>query len=202
MMEIFVKGGPIMYFILICSVAAVTIFINRVLSLHKAHINRQEFMAGLRNALKAKRITEAVSTCAQTPGPVANVLKAGIMNHDRGINVIKETMEGVSLHEISRMERGIPLLATIAVISPLLGFLGTILGLMNTFGKMVAQGGLLTGTDLASGIWQALFTTAFGLSVAIPVYLAYNYLVTRVERIVGDMEESATELVNVLTEEI
>ena len=200
-MELFIKGGPIMYFILICSISAVAVFINRIINLHKAQIDKQEFMAGLRNELKARRITEAVSICAQTPGPVAGVLKAGIMNYDRSINVVKEAMEKVSLHEVSRMESGISLLATIAVVSPLLGLLGTIFGLMDTFGKMTVQGGMLTSSNLASGIWQSMLTTAFGLAVAIPSYLAYNYLVVRVKRVIGDMEEGATELVSVLLEE-
>lgn len=200
-MDILIKGGPVMYFILVCSISAVAIFLSKVIHLHKAQIDTQEFMAGLRNELVNKRITEAVSICDETPGPAASVLKAGITHYEEGKIVMEKAMERVSVQEIVRMERGIIGMATIAVISPLFGFLGTILGLMNTFQKMTSQGGFLTGLDLASGMWQAMLTTAFGLAVAIPAYIAYNYLVSRVNRIVRDMEASAAELVEILCAE-
>lgn len=197
-MDIFIKGGPVMYFILICSITAIAIFINKIIHLHRAQIDVQEFMAGLRNELLGKRITEAVSICDETPGPVASVLKAGIIHYEEGKIGMETSMEKVSVYEIARMEKGIAGLATIAVISPLFGFLGTVLGLINTFQKMSGQGGLILTPDLASGMWQAMFTTAFGLAVAIPTYVAYNYFVSRINRITKDMQAAGEELVGIL----
>lgn len=197
-MDILIKGGPIMFFILACSVIVVAIFINKIIHLHRAQIDIQEFMTGLRNELVNKRITEAVSICQEAPGPAASVLKAGIIHYDEGITGMEKAMEKVSIYEIARMERGIMLLATIAVISPLFGLLGTVLGLINTFQKMTVQGGLILGPQLASGMWQALLTTAFGLAVAIPAYVVYNYFVSRINRITRDMEIAADELVEIL----
>jgi len=200
-MDLFIKGGPIMYFILVCSIIAVSIFIDKIVSFHKSHIDRKEFMSGLKNELRSKRLTEAGSICMQTPGPIAGILKAGIMHSEQGIPVVKEAMEKVSVQEISRMERGVPLLATFAILPTLLGLLGTVLGLMNVFGKMAVQSGMLTNTQLSAGIWEAMLTTAFGLTVAIPTYLAYNYLVGKIKDIIVDMEESAAEFTEFLAEE-
>ncbi len=200
-MDVLVKGGPIMYFILACSIVMVTVFINRIVHFHRTQIDTQEFISGLRNELKARRITESISICDHTPGPIARILKAGIMNHDRGVESIRNAMDRVALQEIPRLERGSALLVNIAVITPLLGLLGTVFGLINVFQLIGGQAGMITGSQLAGGLWQALLTTAFGLAVAIPAYLAYNYLVTRIQKIVQEMDQSSAELVDALTEE-
>lgn len=197
-MDILIKGGPIMYFILLCGIASVSIFINKIIQLYKAQIDVQEFMSGLRNELINKRITEAVGICDETPGPVASVLKAGILHYEDGRIGMETAMEKASVQEIARMERGLTGLATIAVISPLFGFLGTVLGLINIFQKMSEQGGLLLNPELTNGMWQALLTTAFGLAVAIPTYVAYNYFVSRINRITRDAESAAAELIGIL----
>lgn len=197
-MDILLKGGPIMFFILACSIIAVAISINRIIHLHRAQIDINEFMVGLRNELVKKRITEAVSICGETPGPAANVLKAGITHYEDGVTGMEAAMRKASVYEIARMERGITGLATIAVVSPLFGFLGTVLGLISTFQRMTAQGGFLTSPELTGGMWQALLTTAMGLAVAIPTYIAYNYFVSRINRIVRDMEAVSEELVGIL----
>lgn len=197
-MELFIKGGPVMYLILLCSITVIAIFIRKVMYLHRVQIDTQEFLSGLRNELIAKRFTEAVGICEDAPGPVPSMLKAGITHYEEGKVGIETAMEKISIHEIARLEKGIPLLATMAVISPLLGFLGTVLGIINTFQAMEGNGGLLTSPELAKGIWQALLTTAFGLATAIPAYLAYNYFVSRVQRIIRDMEASAADLIGIL----
>lgn len=197
-MDILTKGGPMMYFILACSVIAVSIFISKFVHLHKAQINIGEFMSGLRNELVNRRIAEAVSICEETPGPAANVLKAGITHHTEGALGMEAAMHRASIYEVSRMERGITGLATIAVISPLFGFLGTVLGLINTFQVVAAQSGMLTGPEISNGMWQALLAPAFGLAVAIPAYIMYNYFVSRVNRIVRDVEIASEELVGIL----
>lgn len=197
-MDILIKGGSIMYFILVCGIASIGIIINKAIQLYKAHIDVQEFMSGLRNELINKRFTEAVGICDETPGPVASVLKAGILHYEDGRTGMEFAMEKASVQEIVRMERGITGLATIGVISPLFGFLGTVLGLIKIFQRMSGQGNLLLNTELTDGMWQALLTTAFGLSVAIPTYVAYNYFTSRINRMARDLESVSAELMGIL----
>jgi biopolymer transport protein ExbB len=139
-----------------------------------------------------------VAVCDETPGPVAHIVKAGILKHDRPKEEIKETIQDAGQHEIPRLEKNLSVLATIAHISPLLGLLGTVLGMIAAFQRIQAESGRVNAGDLAGGIWEALITTAAGLSVAIPTYVAYNYLVSRVNALVLDMEKSATEVVDLL----
>ena len=200
-MDILIKGGPMMFFILGCSLIVVTVFIWKIIHLHRGQINIQEFMSGLRNTLAGKRITEAVGICEEAPGPAASVLREGILHHEDGVTGMEKAMEKVSINEISRMEKGIHLLATIAVIAPLFGLLGTVFGLMNTFKLITEQGGLLTAAELAAGMWQAMLPPAFGFAVAIPAYVAYNYLVQRVHYIVRDMEKGSAELMGIMGNE-
>ncbi|MCK5161394.1 MAG: MotA/TolQ/ExbB proton channel family protein [Candidatus Aureabacteria bacterium] len=201
MLEIVVKGGPLMYLIGFCSVLALTIFIERLFHFHRAQIDTEKFMAGIRNIIKKGKITEAISICDETPGPVAHIVKAGLLKHDDQKEEIKESIEDAGLHEVPRFEKNLVVLATIAHVTPLLGLLGTVTGMIKAFMRIQdisARAGIVNPADLAGGIWEALVTTAAGLTVAIPAYVAYNYLVSRVDSLVLDMEKSATELVNIL----
>jgi len=201
MLEIVVKGGPLMYLIGFCSVLALTIFIERLFHFHRAQIDTEKFMTGIRNIIKKGKITEAISICDETPGPVAHIVKAGLLKHDDQKEEIKESIEDAGLHEVPRFEKNLVVLATIAHVTPLLGLLGTVTGMIKAFMRIQdisAKAGIVNPADLAGGIWEALVTTAAGLTVAIPAYVAYNYLVSRVDSLVLDMEKSATELVNIL----
>lgn len=199
----FQKGGIIMYLILACSIIALTIFIERLWRLHQARINTVKFMSDISATLRNNRIKEAIDICGRTGGPVANILKAGIIKHDRSKLEIKEAIEDAGIHEVPELEKNIGILATIAHITPLLGLLGTVLGMVRAFQVIQEKASMsyaVNPGDLAGGIWEALITTAAGLSVAIPVFVAYNFLVSRVERIVLDMERSSTDLVNILSQ--
>jgi biopolymer transport protein ExbB len=198
--ELFEKGGLVMYPILLCSILFVAILIERLFHLHRAQINTNEFVAGIRNIIKKRNIAEAISICEETPGPVAHVIKTGLVKHDRPKSEIREAIDDAALHEVPRLEKNLVVLATIAHISPLLGLFGTVLGMIQVFDKIQALGGRQDPGQLAGGIGQALLTTAAGLAVAIPVFVAYNYLVSRVGALVWDMERSATEVVDLLTE--
>ena len=199
MFRIIEMGGPLMYPIMLCSILFLAILIERLYHYHRAAIDTSQFISGIRNILKKKKIAEAVSTCENTPGPVAHILKAGILKHGRPREEIKETIGDAALHEIPRLEKNLNVLATIAHVAPLLGLLGTVLGMIGAFQEIQRESGRVNAADLAGGIWEALFTTAAGLSVAIPAYVAYNYLVSRVNALVLDMEKSATEVVDLLT---
>ncbi len=199
----FQKGGVIMYLILFCSIIALTIFIERLWQLHRARIDTAKFMSKINSMLQKNRIKEAIDICRTTGGPVANILRAGILKHDRPKEEIREAIEDAGLHEVPELEKNIGVLATIAHITPLLGLLGTVLGMVRAFQviqEKAASSYPVNPGDLAGGIWEALITTAAGLSVAIPVFVAYNFLVGRVEKIVLDMEKSSTGLTNILSQ--
>lgn len=199
MFRIIEMGGPMMYPILLCSILFVAILIERLYHYHRAEIDTNQFVAGIRNVLKKKKIAEAISICDDTPGPVAHIVKAGILKHDQPKEEIKETIGDAALHEVPRLEKNLNVLATVAHIAPLLGLLGTVLGMIGAFQEIQRESGRVNAGDLAGGIWEALVTTAAGLCVAIPAYVAYNYLVSRVSSLVLDMERSATEVVDLLT---
>lgn len=185
--------------ILLASAVAVMVFIERVLHFHRAQINSMEFLNGVRNVLKRDNLVEALSICDATPGPVARLVKVAILNRERGREGVREAIEEAGLVEVPPLEDKLNLLATIAQIAPLMGLLGTVLGLIRVFATLQAQGTMAHMEMLAGGVWQALICTAAGLAVAIPCYAAYNYLVSRVNGIVLDMEKAATEIVNIVT---
>jgi len=195
------KGGVLMIPIIFCSVLALAIIIERIFALHQAQINTQEFMARIREVLKRNKIMEAIQICEETPGPIAQILKAGILKYDKGREAIKEAIDDAGRHEVPRLERYLNVLSTITNVAPLLGFLGTVSGMIRAFMKIQEKGGAANPGDLANGIWEALLTTAAGLAVAIPVLVVYNYLVSRVDGFVLDMERSSTDLVEILSEE-
>jgi len=201
MLPFFLKmGGMMIWLILFASAVAVVVFIQRVLNYHRAQINSMEFLNGVRNVLKRENVVEALSICDATPGPVARLVKVAILNREKGREGVREALEEAGLVEVPPLEDKLNLIATIAQIAPLMGLLGTVLGFIRIFSILQSQQTLATMNTLSQGVWEALICTAAGLSVAIPCYAAYNYLVSRVNAIVLDMEKAATEIVNILTE--
>ncbi|MBI4353574.1 MAG: MotA/TolQ/ExbB proton channel family protein [Candidatus Omnitrophica bacterium] len=203
MWEMMQKGGPIMWPILLCSVIAFAIVIERLIQLRRAQIDTKGFMEQISKLLKRNKIMEALELCDKTGGPIARIVKAGILKHDRPHPEIREAIEDASIHEVPHLERNLPVLATVAHIAPLLGLLGTVTGMVAAFQIIESKASsvnLVNPGDLAGGIWEALLTTVFGLCVAIPTFVAYNYLVSRVDGFVLDMERSATDLLNILGE--
>jgi biopolymer transport protein ExbB len=191
-----------MYLILIASVIAFGVVIERVYSLNKARIDAGRFMDGIISVLKRNKIIEAIEICNATPGPIAHIIKAGILKHDRSRLEIREAVEEAAQLEIPQLERNLPVLATIAHISPLLGLVGTVTGMIKSFQVIQQKAAAMIPVnpgDLAGGIWEALLATLAGLAVAIPTYVAHNYLVTQIDDLIYDMEISATDLVNLLS---
>jgi biopolymer transport protein ExbB len=194
------NGGPVLWLILLSSAVALVVFVERFLHCHRAQINSTEFLNGVRTVLKRENVVEALSICDATPGPVARLVRTAILNREHGRERVRESLEEAGLAEVPRLEEKLNLLATIAQLAPLLGLLGTVLGFIQTFMRM-QQAGLNAHVGLlAGGIWQALICAAAGLAVAIPAHAGYNYLVSRVNSIVLDMERTATEIVNIVTE--
>jgi biopolymer transport protein ExbB len=193
-------GGPMIWLILLASAAAVVTFVERVLHYHRAQINSMEFLNGVRNVLKRDNVVEALAICDATAGPVARLVKVAILNRDKGRDGVREALEETGLIEVPPLEAKLNLLATIAQIAPLMGLLGTVLGFIKVFGILQSKVSVPTMQDLSGGVWQALLCTAAGLAVAIPCYAGYNYLVSRVNAIVLDMERAATEITNILAD--
>ena len=148
--------------------------------------------------MKRGNVIEAIGTCDDTPGPVAQVVKAAVINHDRPRDEIRETVLDAARSEVTRLERNLPILVTIAQLTPLIGFLGTVTSMIKIF-MVIEKTQLASPGQLAGGVWEALLTTAGGLVVAIPSYVAYNYLVSRVQNLVVDMEKAANEILAYLT---
>lgn len=194
------QGGPMIWVILLASAVGVVVFIERVLHYHRAQINSVEFLNGVRNVLKRDNVVEAISICDATPGPVARLVKVAVLNREKGRDGVRESLEEAGLVEVPPLEDKLNLLATIAQIAPLMGLLGTVLGFIQIFTTLQTKTTIPTMQDLSGGVWQALICTAAGLAVSIPAYAAYNYLVSRVNAIVLDMEKAATEITNILAD--
>jgi biopolymer transport protein ExbB len=194
------NGGPVIWLILIAAATAAVVFIERALFCHRSQINSAEFLNGVRTVIKRGNIVEAISICDATPGPVARLVKAAILNRELGRDRVREAVEEAGLVEVPRLEEKLNLLATITQIAPLLGLFGTIIGFIDVFGQ-IEQAGLYAHIEMLShGVWKALVCAAGGIAVAIPAHAGYNYLVSRVNKIVLDMERAAAEIVNIVTE--
>jgi biopolymer transport protein ExbB len=201
--QLMLAGGPMMWPILIVSVFGIAIIAERLWFFKQLHIDTVKFTGQLLEKIKRREIKEAVQLCDSARNPVTNVLKAAIVKYDRPRSQIKEAMEDAALYELPKFHKNLPALATLAQVAPLLGFLGTLTGMVRVFGIINSKAGNnmpVAVSDVASGILEALLATIAGLAVAIPAYIAYNYLVARVNSFILEMEQAATELVNFLTE--
>jgi len=194
------KGGPVLWLILLAGAVAIVVFIERMLHCHRSQINSGEFLSGVRNVLRRENVVEAIAICDATAGPVARLVKTAILNRDNGRERVREALEEAGLAEVPRLEENMNLLATIAQLAPLFGLFGTVLGFIQVFQQIDDAGLSAHVHDLSKGVWQALICTAAGLAVSIPAHAFYNYLVSRVNSIVLDMERAATEIVNIVNE--
>ena len=201
--QTFLAGGPVMWPILLCSIFALAIILDKFWHLNKIRIDTQQFLSSILDKMKRHQVKEALEICEKTKSPISHILKAGILKYDRPRPQIKEAIEDASLYEIPRLEKNLSMLATIAHISPLLGLLGTVTGMVRCFQTIQAKATSfhpVSPGDLAGGIWEALLTTVAGLIVAIPTFIVYNYLVSHINSFILEMEKASTELVNFLTE--
>lgn len=200
--QLFRAGGPLMVPILLCSILALGIILEKFYHLARIKINTQNLKEEVFHLVKNNKIKEAIQLCESYHSPVAKIIKGGLLKFGASRDEIKEAMEDISIFEIPKLEVRLPALATIAHVSPLLGLLGTVTGMTNSFHTIQVRASTLnpiTPGDLAGGIWEALLTTVAGLMVAIPSYVAYNFFISRINSIVHDMEHAATELLNFLS---
>lgn len=196
--SIFLKGGIIMWPILACSIIGLMVIIDRFIVLRKSKINIPAFMVRVRGYIKKKDISGAISYCMEENSPVSNIVRKGLKKYKLGHERVKESIENAGRQEISKLEKGLPTLATVSGIAPLLGFLGTVTGMISAFMIIQDLQGTANPSDLAGGIWEALITTAFGLMVGIPALGFYNYFQNAVKKLVGDMETVANDVVDIV----
>lgn len=200
MIDYIQKGGLLMWPILACSVVSIGVFAERLFYLHRATIHVGEFLQGLSNLVHRRNFAEALHESAGTPGPVARVIHAAIIRHDAPRAELREIVQEAGQLEVPKLERFLGVLATLAYLAPLLGFLGTVAGMIDAFGTLSSNGGYATVTELSNGVYKSLLTTAAGLVVATPTFVAYSYLSSRVNTLMHEMERAGIEVVHMLTE--
>jgi len=189
-----------MYPLLFFSLVALTCIIERFIVFTKAKINVNEFLTKIRKSLLVNRnVKEAIKVCEQSRGPVASVMKAGLLRYGHSREDVEKTIENAALYELDRLEKRLGVLATTANVAPMLGFLGTVTGMIKSFGTLAEQG-LTNPAAVAIGISEALITTASGLIIAIPAQLAYNWYTTKVTRFVRDIETATNMLLETFIE--
>lgn len=192
-------GGPMIWVIFALGLVLAVVFVERALYLHRGQIRSTAFLSGIKNILAKRRLVEALTVCEETPGPVAAVVKAALLHADEGAEAMRFHVQEAALVELPALERRIGAVAAIAQVAPLVGLLGTVLGMIATYAAF--QRDYATASVLAKGMWQALLCTAGGLMVAIPAHLALHFLNGRVRAIVRDMEWSGNEIMKYLNSE-
>lgn len=190
---LFIIGG--------CSILSFTIFIERLILLRKSEIDTNKFIINMRKTIKDGNIVEAIGICEQTGGTLANIVKAGLIKHNRSKEQIEGAMEIAGLIQIAQLEKNAKILSIIAYVTPLIGLLGTVLGFIQAFAEMRMSGLVdISATRIGEAMEYALVTTAAGLVVAIPSIIAYNYIVSRVEGFILEMQTTSSEVVDLLTD--
>lgn len=188
-----------MYPILVCLVLGIAISIERFISLSRASINTRKFLAQVTGALDKGGTNEAIEICQKTKGPVASIFHAGLIRADRGLEHVEKAITNAGSIEMAFLERGLIWLSTFITVAPMLGFTGTVAGMVVAFDD-IKRANDISPSIVASGISVALLTTLFGLIVAIILQVLHNYFVSKVDRLVIDMEETSAELVDHLVE--
>lgn len=189
----------ILFILIGCSIASFTIFIERLIHLKKSEVDTNQLIIALRKSIQSGHIVEAIHICENMGGTVANIIKAGLIKYNRGKEQIEYAMEICGLTEIARLEKNAKVLSIIAYIAPLIGLLGTVLGFIQAFAEMRLSGLVdISATRIGEAMEYALVTTAAGLVVAIPSVLAYNYIVSRVEKFILEIQTTSAEIVDLL----
>ena len=197
MLEFLIKGGPVMVPLLLCSVMALSIIVERCLSLRRNRILKYDVLQRIEELLRDRKIPEASTLCKRYPSSMTRILLAAILNHDKSRQEIKEIIEDAGRQEVPVLERYLTILGTIASISVLLGLLGTVTGMIRTFNSIAALG-YGHPEALASGISEALVATATGLAIAIPTLILYNIFTSKVDSLVIEMEKNALRMLSIL----
>jgi biopolymer transport protein ExbB len=198
MIEYIQQGGVIMLPIVLCSVLAFGIIIERLWNLRRKRIFRYDILHRIEELLREQKIPEATTLCKRHQSTMTRILLVAILNYDRPKAEIKEMIEDYGRQEVPVLERYLTFLGTIASISPFLGLLGTVVGLLKVFDAIAQTGGVTNAAVLSEGIHNALITTVAGLCVAIPALVAYNYFARKAEGLILEVERISLRLLNIL----
>jgi biopolymer transport protein ExbB len=198
MKEKFIEGDVIwMTPVLLCLIIGLAICIERVITLNLATTNTKKLLDQVESALKSGGIDAAKNVTAATKGPVASIFTQGLMRHSEGIEIVEKSVVAYGSVEMGKLERGLVWISLFIALAPMLGFLGTVIGMIQAF-DMIEAAGDISPTLVAGGIKVALLTTVFGLIVAIALQVLYNYCVSKIDSIVGQMEDASITLVDML----
>ncbi len=200
--ELFLAGGWLMWPLLILGGITIFIFTERFIAIRKASQWDMDFMNRIRDYIYEGKIAAAVDLCKRTDTPIARMIIKGIERIGRPMSDVQTSIENVANLEVSRLENGLPFLATIAGGAPMLGFLGTVIGMVQAFMDMAAAGGTVDMSILAHGMYVAMITTVAGLIVGIPAFFGYNYLVARIEKLVFQMESNSIAFMDILNQPV
>ncbi len=199
-LDLVFEGGYMMIPIFILSIVAIVIFVERVMTIRKASKTPSQFTEKIRSLVTAGDISSARLLCSQTNSPVAKMIEKGISRIGSPLKNIEASIENVGKIEINKLEKNLPLLATIAGAAPMLGFLGTVIGMIQAFMSIAQEEGSVSPKLLSEGIYVAMITTAAGLVVGIIAYLGYNYLIARMQKVIHSMEYSSIDFIDLLQE--
>lgn len=198
--ELAVQGGVVMIILAVLSVIAIYIFFDKFMMVRKASKINPGFMENIKNFIHEGKVESALDACRMQTGPLARMLEKGVMRIGRPLSDINTTIENVGKQEISKLEKGLALLATISGGAPMIGFLGTVIGMIQAFYNMANAGNNIDITRLSGGIYTAMVTTVGGLIVGIVAYFAYNIIVARIDNLVAELETRTTEFMDILNE--
>jgi biopolymer transport protein ExbB len=198
--QIMQRGGPLMIVLFVCSVVALGVFIERLFYFKRSRMNVSEFLAGVLALVRRQSYAEAITRCEEGHGPSVSVVRTAIYKRHLPPAELREVVREIAQLEIPHLEANISLLGTIGYVAPVLGLLGTVTGMIDAFVKINQTNGTASVGELSQGIYTALITTAAGLAVAIPCYLAHNFLVAQVHTIIADMERAGIETIHTLTD--
>ncbi len=200
LLELVSMGGWLMWPLIILGGFTIYIFVERFLAIRKASNMDMEFMNRIRDFIVDGRVRTAVDMCRKTDSPLARMVEKGIMRIGRPMGDVQNAIENVANLEVSKLENNLPFLATIAGGAPMIGFLGTVLGMVRTFMDMSAAGGTVDMSLLAGGMYVAMVTTVAGLMVGIPAFFGYNYLVARVEKLIFRLQANTIAFMDILNQ--
>ncbi|MDD4149854.1 MAG: MotA/TolQ/ExbB proton channel family protein [Bacteroidales bacterium] len=201
-LELAIKGGWIMIVLAVLSVIAVYIFIDRFIAIRKANQEQKSFMDNIKNFIIQGKVDQALDNCRMNEGPLARMIEKGVLRIGRPLGDVNAAVENVGKQEVARLEKGLPVLASIAGGAPMIGFLGTVIGMVRAFYDMASAGNNIDVTLLSNGIYTAMVTTVGGLVVGIIAYFGYNILVARVNNLVARLETKTTEFMDILNEPV
>jgi len=194
------QGGPLVWVLVMLTFVGAVCIVERLFFFHRARINVGDLLVGLSNHVRRKAFAEAQHEAARAPGPVARVAHSTLLRHHLPRPDLRDVAKEAGQLEVPRIEKNIRVIMGVALLAPLVGMLGTLLGMVETFQRVSEQGGSAGAAELSRGVFQALLTSTIGLTVAVPMYIFYLYFLGRAKRLVHRIERAGIEMVNMISD--